>query len=91
MTIASPTPVIIEKNHQMLGNSMSVTSGSMAMRVAPIPMIVSTAPVRKRISARLNVRDSEVADIVLAYCLAKKPGSRSISVGLSPYLYAALT
>lgn len=43
-TVARPTPVIIDKNHQVPESSMSLTRGSIAIKDAIIPMIVRIAP-----------------------------------------------
>jgi len=40
-----PSPVIIERNHQVLGRSMSLISGRIAIAVKIIPAMVRYAPI----------------------------------------------
>jgi len=66
ITVARPTPVIIDKNHHALESSRSVTSGKIAISVATSPRIVRIAPARITRCARTTFALSEVSGIGLA-------------------------
>jgi hypothetical protein len=65
-TVAKPTPVIIDKNHQTPESSISLTRGRMAIKDATIPMIVRIAPTLITRCARATLALSKVPGIRLA-------------------------
>jgi len=66
ITVARPIPVVIDKNHQALESSMSLTRGKIAIRERTIPMTVRIAPILITRCARATLALPEVSGIGLA-------------------------